>query len=663
MKQMAGHSYRPDIDGLRAVAVLAVVIFHAFPAWLPGGFVGVDVFFVISGYLITGIIAGEIQRNQFSVARFYARRVLRIFPALLLVLASCLAFGWLVLLKDEYQELGKHTLAGAAFVQNLMLWSESSYFAMPAELKVLLHLWSLGIEEQFYIFWPLILLLAFRLKLRLGIVVVALGCLSFALNLYEVQRDLTADFYSPMTRVWELLVGAWLAVKAQDPNARTLSPQLANGLSVLGGIAIALSLWLINRDLAFPGYWAVLPVFGSACLLATGATSWLGKVAFSNKLMVWVGLLSYPLYLWHWPLLTFAKTLENGTPRFTIRLLLVGLAVVLAWLTYRLVERPLRFNTVHRRLIVWVLSVCMCVIAATGYLVYRNDGFSSRQVALENLDTADYVLSDFNPAGPCAELTPSDFLTPFCQQRSAVKATKTIVVWGDSSAMAWSPVLETIAKQNNYTLVRIAMLACPPIVGAGKVVFSYAPVRLYCSEGTSQQKVLDYLRKIKPDMVVVIAAWNQYSGEPAREFLRDRRQDVQAATAETTKQVLERNLPETLKQLSEVSKVLVFRSWPILTSTPNTRVISTLGISKHEAIAPQAEFDKETKLINQIFDSLASPQIRFFSPADKVCDGVACHSERFGVRFYSDFYHITPRGSLSFNDELKNAISQAFQQN
>ena len=655
--------YRPDIDGLRAVAVLAVVIFHAFPAWLPGGFVGVDIFFVISGYLITGIIAREIQSNEFSVMRFYARRVLRIFPALLLVLVSCLAFGWFALLKDEYQELGKHTLAGAAFVQNLMLWSESSYFAMPAELKVLLHLWSLGIEEQFYIFWPLLLLLAFRLKLQLGTVVVALGCLSFALNLYEVQRDLTADFYSPLTRMWELLVGAWLAVRAQDPHARTLAPKLAHGVSILGGIAIALSLWLINRDLAFPGYWAVLPVFGSACLLATGATSWLGKVAFSNKLMVWVGLLSYPLYLWHWPLLTFAKILENGTPRFTIRLLLVGLAVVLAWLTYRLVERPLRFNTVHRRLIVWVLSGCMCIIAATGYLIYRNDGFSSRQVVLENLDTADYVPSDFNPDSPCVGLVSSDFLHPFCQQRSAVKANKTIVVWGDSSATAWSPALETIAKQNNYTLVRIAMLACPPVVGAGKVVFSYAPARLYCSDGTSQQKVLDYLHQIKPDLVVLIAAWNQYSGDPARELLLDRRQDVKVATAETNRQVLERNLPETLKQLTEVSKVLVFRSWPILTSTPNTRVVSSLGISKNEAIVQQAVFEKDTKLINQIFDSLASSKIHFFSPADKVCDGMVCHSERFGVRFYSDFYHITPRGSLSFMEELQNVISQALKQN
>jgi peptidoglycan/LPS O-acetylase OafA/YrhL len=663
MKQMAGHSYRPDIDGLRAVAVLAVVIFHAFPAWLPGGFVGVDVFFVISGYLITGIIAVEIQRDQFSVARFYSRRILRIFPALLLVLVSCLAFGWLVLLKDEYQELGKHTLAGAAFVQNLMLWSESSYFAMPAELKVLLHLWSLGIEEQFYIFWPLILLMAFRLKLRLGTVVVALGCLSFALNLFEVQRDLTADFYSPLTRVWELLVGAWLAVKAQNPHARTLSPQLANGLSVLGGIAIALSLWLINRDLAFPGYWAVLPVFGSACLLATGATSWLGKVAFSNKLMVWVGLLSYPLYLWHWPLLTFAKIFENGTPRFTIRLLLVGLAVVLAWLTYRLVERPLRFNASQRRLIIWGLSTCMCVVAATGYLICQSGGFSSRQVVRENADTADYVLSDFNPASPCVGLVSSDFLYPFCQQRSAAKENKTLVVWGDSSATVWSPVFETIAKQDNYTLLRIAMLSCPPIAGASKVIFKYPQSRLYCSDGVSQQKVLDYINIVKPDMVVIIAAWNEYSTEQTGELLIDRRYDPQVASTETTKQVLERNLPETLKQLSEMSKVLVFRSWPILTSTPNTRVISSLGISKHEAIVPQAEFEKETKLINQIFDSLASSQIRFFSPADKVCDGVVCHSERFGVRFYSDFYHITPRGSLSFMDELQNAISQALKQN
>jgi len=652
------HSYRPDIDGLRAVAVLAVVIFHAFPTRLPGGFVGVDIFFVISGYLITGIITSEIQQNQFGVARFYTRRVLRIFPALLLVLVSCLAFGWFALLKDEYLELGKHTLAGAAFAQNLMLWSESSYFAMPAELKVLLHLWSLGIEEQFYIFWPLILLLAFRLKLRLGTVVVILGCLSFALNLFEVQRDLTADFYSPLTRVWELLVGAWLAVKAHDPHAHTLPPKWANGLSVVGGIAIALSLLLINRDVAFPGYWALLPVFGSACLLATGATSWLGRVALSNKLMVWVGLLSYPLYLWHWPLLTFAKILENGTPVFTTRIVLVGLAVLLAWLTYRFVERPLRFNIGHRGPIVWGLSVCMCVVAATGYLINLNEGFSSRQVVLENVDTSDSVPIDFNPTVPCVGLAPDDFLTPFCQQRSAANASKTIVVWGDSSAVAWSPVLEAIAKQDNYTLVRIAMLACPPIVDAGKVAFSYAPGKLYCSEGTSQQKSLDYFRKIKPDLVVVIAAWNQYSGDPAKELLLDRRQDVKVATAATTKQVLERNLPDTLKQLAEVSKVLVFRSWPILTSTPNTRVISSLGVAKREAVVSQVEFEKDTKSINETFDSVASPRIRFFSPADKVCDGAVCHSERFGVRFYSDFYHITQQGSMSFKDELQKVIGQ-----
>jgi peptidoglycan/LPS O-acetylase OafA/YrhL len=663
MTEKTTHSYRPDIDGLRAVAVLAVVIFHAFPVWLPGGFVGVDIFFVISGYLITGIIVSAVQADQFSVRRFYARRVLRIFPALIVVLVSCLAFGWFVLLKDEYQELGKHTVAGVAFVQNFMLWSESSYFAVPAELKVLLHLWSLGIEEQFYIFWPLVLFLAFRLKIKLGIVVVVLGCLSLFLNIYEAQRDVTTDFYSPLTRMWELLVGALLAVNVKDSSVRTLSENTANTLSVLGCIAIVLSLTLINRDLTFPGYLATLPVFGSACLLASGPRSWLGKVAFSNKLMVWVGLLSYPLYLWHWPLLTFAKILENGTPVFTTRLMLMGLAVVLAWLTYRLVERPLRFNTSHRHLIVLVLSGSMCIIAAMGYLIYQNDGFSSRRVVLENVDTADHMASDFNVAGLCADLKADDFLTPFCQQRSAVTAGKTIVVWGDSSVVAWSPVLETIAKQDNYTLVRIAMLACPPILDAGKVVFSYAPVRLYCSEGTSQQKVLDYLRKIKPDMVVVIAAWNQYSGDPAKELLLDRRQETRAATAETTQQVLERNLPETLKQLSAMSKVLVFRSWPILTAPPNTRVISRLGVSKYEAVAPQAEFEKDTKRVNQIFDSLASPQIRFFSPADKVCDGVVCHSERLGVRFYSDPYHITPRGSLSFKDELQRVISQMLEQN
>ena len=203
--------YRPDIDGLRAVAVLSVVVYHAFPSWLKGGFVGVDIFFVISGFLISTIIFSSLERDSFSFYDFYSRRIRRIFPALLVVLIACYAFGWSALLADEYKQLGKHIAAGAGFVSNLILWSESGYFDIAAETKPLLHLWSLGIEEQFYIAWPVLLWAAWKKKFNLFTISLALFFVSFGLNLSKYRVDGVADFYSPQTRFWELLAGSLLA--------------------------------------------------------------------------------------------------------------------------------------------------------------------------------------------------------------------------------------------------------------------------------------------------------------------------------------------------------------------------------------------------------------------------------------------------------------------
>jgi peptidoglycan/LPS O-acetylase OafA/YrhL len=652
------HTYRPDIDGLRALAVLSVVVFHAFPAWLPGGFIGVDIFFVISGYLITGIIAEELREQRFSVARFYARRILRIFPALCLVLTFCLGFGWFVLLKDEYQELGKHTLAGAAFVQNLTLWSESGYFALPAEQKVLLHLWSLGIEEQFYIFWPIALLVAQRMKLRLGVVVVTLGVLSLGFNFYQSQTDLTADFFSPLTRVWELLIGAWLALRAQPMRRANLSGRVITALSVLGAVLTFGSLVAINRHMAFPGGWAIFPVVGAACLLASGQASWLGKAIFSNRVVVWFGLISYPLYLWHWPLLTYVKIIENGTPLYATRLLLVCLAILLSWLTYRFLERPLRLNVVHRKTIVLALIVCMCVLAAIGYSIVRNDGFSWRRVVVENLYVRNQFVSDANPASACPNVANDNFLSPYCLARSPVAAKKTIVLWGDSSVVAWAPVFETIAKNESYNLIRIAMLSCPPILNAAKTAFTYAPSRGYCADGRGQQAALEYIKQLRPDLVVVIAAWNSYGGDTPKEFLKNSNGTQREATAESTKQVLKRELPATILTLADVSKVLVFRSWPVLPALPNTRAISLFGKVNVQVAVLQDEFVKDNQRVNNIFDELGSDKIHFFSPADKVCDGVTCHAERSGIRFYSDAYHVSPEGALSLQTELEAVLKQ-----
>ena len=203
--------YRRDIDGLRAIAILSVLVFHAWPALLPGGFVGVDIFFVISGYLISGILIKDLSNHRYSILEFYRRRVRRIFPALFLVLFAVLVVGWLSLLQGEFSALGKHIAGGASFIANLVLWKDAGYFDPDARLKPLLHLWSLGIEEQFYLFWPLMLAFCSRRRIGFALPILLIAAVSFALNLAKVSSAPVTTFYVPVTRLWELLIGAWLA--------------------------------------------------------------------------------------------------------------------------------------------------------------------------------------------------------------------------------------------------------------------------------------------------------------------------------------------------------------------------------------------------------------------------------------------------------------------
>lgn len=333
-------SYRADIDGLRAVAILAVVGFHAFPGRVPGGFIGVDVFFVISGYLITSIILSDLAQGRFSIAQFYRRRVRRIFPALLVVMAASLMIGWPILLSAEYAELGKHIAGGAAFVSNFVFYGEFNYFDKSPETKPLLHLWSLAIEEQFYIFWPL--LLAAMWKWRWIAVAAAIALASFAVNLYLSAQLPAAAFYWPIGRFWELAVGAILAGMAA--RGLTGAGRWANASSITGTMLLLAGLVVIDRDRGFPGAWALLPVLGCALLVYAGPGAWINRQLLSHRAMVGVGLISYPLYLWHWMLLSFAFIFSNYYLPSGQKATIVLLSFVLAWLTYRFVEVPIRFR-------------------------------------------------------------------------------------------------------------------------------------------------------------------------------------------------------------------------------------------------------------------------------------------------------------------------------
>ena len=398
-KHLTRPKYRSDIDGLRAIAVFFVVIFHAFPLLCPGGFIGVDIFFVISGFLISTIIFANLERDSFRFLEFYSRRIKRIFPALVLMLAASYAFGWFALFADEYRQLGKHIAAGAGFFSNFVLWQENGYFDNAAATKPLLHLWSLGIEEQFYIIWPLLLWISWRSRLNLLTVTCSVAAVSFYLNVWEVHANPLAAFYSPQTRFWELMAGAALAhlslnkrhlfrpfahkfkvtlgsVKSAKSGHVTL--HLDSVLSVVGATFIIAGLIAITEVKSFPGWWAILPTAGSVLIISAGPEAWLNRTILSNRILVWFGLISYPLYLWHWPLLSFDRIVKGDLPVSAgTRIALVAISIGLAWLTYRFVELPIRRQSVNAAKVPMLLLV-MLIVAGVGYFAFKFDGLPAR---------------------------------------------------------------------------------------------------------------------------------------------------------------------------------------------------------------------------------------------------------------------------------------------
>jgi peptidoglycan/LPS O-acetylase OafA/YrhL len=521
--------YRPDIDGLRAIAILAVVGFHAFPNLIHGGFIGVDIFFVISGYLISTIIIGSLERNNFSFVEFYVRRINRIFPALLLVLLACFAFGWFALLADEYKQLGKHIAGGAGFISNYLFWSESGYFDNAAETKPLLHLWSLGIEEQFYIAWPLLLWFVWKKKFNLLTVTVLITFISFGLNVAKINGGHLVDaFYSPQTRFWELLIGSILAyttlhhqtmfartkhqldtwlgkliyAHAPEANGKTLR----NVQSFLGAIFFAIGFVLITREGRFPGWWAVLPTVGTVLIISAGTQAWFNRVVLSNKVLVWFGLISFPLYLWHWPLLSFARIVESETPSREIRIATVLISIVLAWLTYWLIEKPIRFGGSGKVKTI-ILAGLMFVICSTGYVCFKFDGFGFRLPPIvQELTQFKYNASEAWRSDTCF-LNPEQKYSAFDKcLTEQVTNNPSLLLWGDSSAAhLYAGYKYSFGDQ--YKIIQRTASACPPILNVEMLNMPWGE-RPNCKK--INDHIFEFIKQEKPNRIVLAAMWTMY---------------------------------------------------------------------------------------------------------------------------------------------------------
>jgi peptidoglycan/LPS O-acetylase OafA/YrhL len=497
----AKHSYRAEIDGLRAIAVIAVLIFHAFPHALPGGFLGVDIFFVISGYLITGIISSDIDRGEFSIVTFYQRRIRRIYPALIAVLIATLIAGFIILPPTQMHQLGWHVMGASFFIPNLVLWSETGYFDVRSLTKPLLHLWSLGVEEQFYIVWPLVLLLVKRLRLNIVMSLAAIVIASLAYNIHLEFAAPTAAFYSPLSRAWELGLGGLIACR-QHAN---LAARYRTLFATVGALLIFCAL-AFATDAKFSSSYAAAAVAGAGLVISSGPGN-VVALALSRRPLVAVGLISYPLYLWHWPILVLARNGQDYLPVSTT-LKLIAAAVVLGVCTYWFVERPVRRLRLRKASL--TLLAALLVLGAFGAVTSRLDirSLSYPAKMREILAYSHYDFRSNARVGTCWLYKPDQRYLPECDFKQGDLHPR-VAVWGDSHAGRLFPGL-ALAAAGKASVATFAADSCPPIRNFEA-----------CSPFT--EDALGAIIRNKPNIAVLFARWSFYSktyGDgPAREGL------------------------------------------------------------------------------------------------------------------------------------------------
>ena len=507
--------YRADIDGLRAIAIILVVGFHYAPKRLAAGFIGVDIFFVISGYLITGIILSQMADGRFRLANFFSRRILRLFPALIAMLVVLSAFGWFYFTASEFKVLGKHIAGGAFYVSNFVLWLEAGYFDDSAITKPMLHLWSLAIEEQFYVFWPLFLLV-FARTMPLAIVpVVVVAGLSFWMNIHFSESRTNVAFYMPFTRAWELFIGGMLAHWQKYPPGRSGIAKALPESSVafalqaapyLGVALIISALLLIDEKSVWPGYNALLPVLGCLLLIAGRPTGWINRYLLANPALVWLGLISYPLYLWHWMLLSVVATLQSEFPSKNARFVLLGISIVLAYATYRLIEVPIRKHA--RPATVGVLLAAMTLIGAFGAYVFFGNGLPDRYgPASQAFAAYEKKLASFEfpfgayPTVPCKETFPYG---GWCV--SARPGPMDVALVGDSHAHHFFPGLAALFLERGSNMVLLGSGGCPPFVDIASRAKDGAD---WCIDSNAVIKAIARNDAIKT--VLLAANWHLYA--------------------------------------------------------------------------------------------------------------------------------------------------------
>lgn len=487
--------YRAEIDGLRALAVLPVILFHAGFEWFGGGFIGVDVFFVISGYLITTIIISEINDGRFNIAHFYERRARRILPALFFIMLICLPFAWFWLTPNDLKDFGQSLIAVSTFSSNILFWVESGYFNTAAELKPLLHTWSLAVEEQYYILFPFFLMLIWRLGINWVLILLSIIFLiSLGIAQWGAYNSPSAAFYLLPTRGWEILIGVFTAFYLKH-NTHLQSHYTNQIFSLVGFGMIIFSMIVFDESTPFPSFYTLIPTIGTGLLILCAVPKTFVYKFLSLKLFVGIGLISYSAYLWHQPLLAFTRHKIHGDVSELILIILCIVSLLLAWFSWHFVEKPFRSQKILSRNFVFQFSILgILIFSSIGLYTYYNDGFFNRFSALENkvLSFKNFDRGPYYRENVCLlahDQSAENFKDECLNGKN--------LIWGDSHAAALSFGLRTI---DNFS--QLTASGCPPLVN---LQFIDSPNCLNFND-----RVLDYVKEGLFTTVYLHSNWIRY---------------------------------------------------------------------------------------------------------------------------------------------------------
>ncbi len=646
MHRLPSVKYRPEIDGLRGISILAVLAYHAFPKFCQGGFLGVDIFFVISGFLITSIIIKELQRGDFSYCNFYSRRIKRIFPALILVLGTCLLAGWILLYSDEYKFIGKHSFAGAGMFGNFVSRLEAGYFDIAAKYKPLLHLWSLGVEEQFYLIWPICLGLIFKIKRFHSLIIFSLLSISFIFNFYYFEPESKDAFFLPITRFWELLSGAILATWTRSQRENSFQIWANNTLCVsdkfkfwlreviftLGLLLTLISVFNIPKS-PIGEIYNIKIVIGSVLVILVGDKSFLAKILLANKVIIFVGLISYPLYLWHLPLLSFVQIIIPDSLSMITTFYLLTISFILATITYLYLEK--KIWEIEHRLVPVYLFFLLSLVGYAGHQIYNHNGYPHRFPQQEIIIKTKTGGQKIDPQ--CLKLFGDEF-NDYCLSQGSGR--NYIFILGDSLTEGISNAYSEKIASFGYHVVTLGMGGCPLLVPENQIKLAALSIiqeekRRSCN--FKIEKILSIVKKNNPKGVIFVNnGWN--NGWNSR-----------SSFYEVSMNNMIQQFPK------EMPKVWVLQNPRIPFELNNCLPRPLLSTRYSDNCSFSISYNKQffngyEKMVSQIKNRF--PNLLIIDPASLLCKSGQCQIVVNGKFFYRDRRHLSQSGAKYLGQNL-----------